>query len=595
VNDNHPKLGNLLETALRCHHSGNLSGAWQYYDEVLGLDSSNIHALTGLGTIALQQDKLQLGLKLLKKSLELDSTQSNAWSNHALALSKIHRHKEAIQDYDKAIVLNQNFANAWNNRGLSLQHLGLFKEALESFDRAISINPDYAEAYANRAATLKTLGFLRKAVKNYDKAISLKPNNALTHFNKAVLLQELQKFEEALTAYNTSISLNSNFSEAYNNLGILLKLLDRPEDAIANLMKATLINPKNTLALANLGSIFQNLNRLDDALVSYNKAIEINPAYADAYVTKAEVLLSKGDYLSGWELFEWRWRSQFRKEKFEHPIWDGVQDIRNKSLLVLPEAGYGDFIMFSRFVPLVLEKGAKITLVVPPPLFSLYSENGWGVDVVQVGDGLPSADFVCPIMSFPRAFKTNLFSIPNAFPYLSVPQKKSSDWHKKLVKSTEVKIGLVWSGNLNRNIDKNLSKRRRMPLEMLDALLKLPFEFHSLQKEMADQDVAILSNYPRLINHQIDLTDFSDTAALINELDLVITIDTSVAHLVGALGKLLWVMLPYSSDYRWEERDGVSPWYPNAKIFRQREIGNWSEVLEEVQSELQIRFGRGQN
>jgi hypothetical protein len=334
---------------------------------------------------------------------------------------------------------------------------------------------------------------------------------------------------------------------------------------------------------------------LDDALVSYNKAIEINPAYADAYVTKAEVLLSKGDYLSGWELFEWRWRSQFRKEKFEHPIWDGVQDIRNKSLLVLPEAGYGDFIMFSRFVPLVLEKGAKITLVVPPPLFSLYSENGWGVDVVQVGDGLPSADFVCPIMSFPRAFKTNLFSIPNAFPYLSVPQKKSSDWHKKLVKSTEVKIGLVWSGNLNRNIDKNLSKRRRMPLEMLDALLKLPFEFHSLQKEMADQDVAILSNYPRLINHQIDLTDFSDTAALINELDLVITIDTSVAHLVGALGKLLWVMLPYSSDYRWEERDGVSPWYPNAKIFRQREIGNWSEVLEEVQSELQIRFGRGQN
>ena len=348
MNDNHPKLGNLLETALRCHHSGNLSGAWQYYDEVLGLDSSNIHALTGLGTIALQQDKLQLGLKLLKKSLELDSTQSNAWSNHALALSKIHRHKEAIQDYDKAIVLNQNFANAWNNRGLSLQHLGLFKEALESFDRAILINPQYAEAYANRGLALQNLKLPNQAIESCEKALSLNP-----------LIPEL------------------------------------------NLTK---------------GSIFQNLNRLDDALVSYNKAIEINPAYADAYVTKAEVLLSKGDYLSGWELFEWRWRSQFRKEKFEHPIWDGVQDIRNKSLLVLPEAGYGDFIMFSRFVPLVLEKGAKITLVVPPPLFSLYSENGWGVDVVQVGDGFPSADFVCPIMSFPRAFKTNLFSIPNAVP-----------------------------------------------------------------------------------------------------------------------------------------------------------------------------------
>jgi hypothetical protein len=295
-----------------------------------------------------------------------------------------------------------------------------------------------------------------------------------------------------------------------------------------------------------------------------------------------------GDYQQGWDLYEWRFKTKYleaHSAAINLPLWTG-QSIAGKRILIHSKAGYGDYLMFIRYVPLLKKLGATVIVFAPKPLLSLFSASDTDVQVVDMDGPVPEVDFQCPIMSLPKAFRTTLDTIPADLPYLKAPPEKLAYWRQKLPASEKLRIGLMWSGSPNRNIDKNPLRNRTAPLNAIRSLLDLPFEFHSLQKEPLENDAALLSSLTQIHTHQEELGDFSDTAALIDRMDLVISIDTSVAHLAGGLGKPLWVILPYSSDYRWAAESDKTPWYPNATQFRQNAVGDWENVIQRVKQRL---------
>jgi hypothetical protein len=299
-----------------------------------------------------------------------------------------------------------------------------------------------------------------------------------------------------------------------------------------------------------------------------------------------------GEFEHGWKEYEWGWQCGERghARKYTQPTWLGDFPITGKALLIHPEQGFGDLIQFSRYIPMLEKLGATIILEAPASLVGLMNSLSPKVKIIKEGDPFPHFDFVCPVMSLPFALKTTLESIPANIPYLSVSEFKKDFWKHKLGNKTKPRIGIVWSGSMTNRIDNNPCARRNIPLEQMNPLFDLPFEFHVLQKEFRPEDQSILAGLNHLHLHHDDLMDFSDTAALIEEMDLVISVCTSVAHLSGALGHPTWVLLPYSADYRWLVNRNDSPWYPTVAIFRTQSIGDWSSVISNIIVQLKVKF-----
>ena len=293
-----------------------------------------------------------------------------------------------------------------------------------------------------------------------------------------------------------------------------------------------------------------------------------------------------GEYKEGWQLYESRKdneNSKNRYPKFQASLWLGNVSIKDKTLLVHSEQGLGDSIQFCRYLPILKSfKPKKIIFHVEKLLLSLLSSMDNEITFLEKNRALPSFDYYCPLMSLPLALKSTLETIPANIPYLKVDNVKNKHWQEKLGKQTKPRIGLVWSGSTKHKNDHN----RSLKLQQLSSLLKLPFEFHSLQKDIRDGDKKTLKEYKNIDQHHKDLDDFSDTAALVNQMDLIISVDTSVAHLAGALGKKVWILLPFKVDFRWLLDRDDSPWYPTSKLFRQSQIGDWNSVIQQLISEL---------
>lgn len=346
------------------------------------------------------------------------------------------------------------------------------------------------------------------------------------------------------------------------------------------------ISPNNPDAHYNRGNALRGLNRLDEALQSFNRSIELRPDYAYAHWNKSLLLLLNGDFENGWKLYEWRWKSVARREvqrNFHQPLWLGQEFIADKSILIYAEQGLGDVIQFCRYLSMIENLGAKIILEIPRSLMSLISTLKCGFSMVEKGHQIPPFDFQCPIMSLPYALKTTVKTIPSDIPYLFADSQKRSVWSKKLGTKSMLRVGLVWSGSATHYNDRN----RSLELNLLQSLFDLPVEFHSLQKEYGEKDELLLNQTTLLRNHQVEMVDFSDTAALVSEMDLVISVDTSVAHLAGALGKTVWILLPFAPDYRWMLDRSDSPWYPTATLFRQFAVGDWGGVINEIRNKLE--------
>ncbi len=549
------EVDKLLQRGFELHQQGHLAVARDFYEQVLAMQPEQFNALQLLGTLLCQGIDPELAVDLFGKAIEIDPGNADVFANRGIAFKNLALYDEAVASYDRAIALKPDYTEAHYNRGIALKDLKRFDEAVASFDRAIALKPDFAQAHTNRGVALQDLGRTDEALASHDRAMSLRPSDAEVHCNRGVALQSLNRLDEAVASHDQAIALKPDFAQA----------------------------------CSNRGNVLQDLMRLDDAMASYDRAIAIQPDYAKAHLDKAISLLLLGDFDSGWAMYEWRWKAEETAGKTKHPpetLWLGAEPVKGKTLLLHAEQGLGDSIQFCRYARLVGSLGANVLLEVPRALIGLFESLEGVGNLVAMGKPLPAFDLHCPLLSLPLAFKTAIDTIPNPDAYLASKPEKRKTWSEALGEKTKPRVGLVWSGSTGHKNDRN----RSLTLEKLMAHLPGHFEYVSLQSEVREVDRKTLHD-SAIRHYEGRIEDFSDTAALCDLMDLVISVDTSVAHLAGALGKTTWVLLPYMPDWRWLLDREDSPWYRSVKLYRQPHYGQWEPVLRRVAMELPICLG----
>ena len=431
---------------------------------------------------------------------------------------------------------------------------------------------------------LYTQGQLQQALSESNQMLEQFPNSVVLYNISGASNAGLMQFDAAIDSYKQALKIKPDYAEAYYNMGVALNDKGDPEAAIESYKQALKIKPDYAEAYNNIGNVLKDQGDLEAAIDSYKQAININPDYAEAYYNLSLLHLLRGNLDEGFKYHEWRLKI---KKPTAAPartnlIWDGEQSLSGKHFVVYEEQGLGDIIQFCRYLPVLEQKGANVTFKVKSNLHALLQTMD---SKTSLNTRLPEEnkiDFELPMMSLPLALKTTVETIPAQIPYLYADDQRKKRWNEKLGNKTVTRIGLVWSGSTWHKNDHN----RSLLLNQLTSLLVLPVEFHSLQKEVREIDIKTLTDFPKINQHQDDLLDLSDTAALIDEMDLVISVDTLVAHLSGAMGKKTFILLPYSPDYRWMLDRADSPWYPTATLFRQPSVGDWDSVISEIRQLL---------
>jgi Flp pilus assembly protein TadD len=508
----------------------------------------------------------------------------------------LNRSLEALKNFNidsadlylkQAIKLSPKDPHVLRLLGVVAIQRGQYGQALEYLNASLKVLPKNPLTKSNLGSALFELKRYETSLEAFDESIKLEPKYEEAWLNKGNVLFELKRFNEALSHYEHAINLNPNYAEAWSNKGNALRILNRHEDSINSYHQALTLNPNDHITWNNKGFTLNELRYFDEAIAHYDKALSLKPEYHEVMLNKSLSLLLQGDFDNGLPLYESRWNAiedgkVIRKRHFDKPNWSGSESLQGKSIFLYGEQGFGDFIQFCRYAKLVSDLGAYVILEVPAPLVKLLS-NLEGISQLVIKDQeLPPFDYQCPLLSLPFAFKTTLNSIPSRQRYLTGNTVAASEWTARLGHKTKLRIGLAWSGNSEHKNDHNRS------LALKDLLLYLPdnCEYISLQKEVREVDQLTLELNPRIRSFTQYLNDFSDTAALIEQLDLVISVDTSVAHLSAALDKKTWVLLPYVPDWRWLLGRPNSPWYPSITLCRQHKIGDWGGVLKDLRANL---------
>ncbi len=505
-----------------------------------------------------------------------------------IALQKLRRYDDALKAFDKAVQLKPDEAEPWWHMGNVLIEAGRSSEALLCLEHTLRLNPQHSDAAYQAGHILHGLGRFEEALAYLDRSAELRPDHALTLHMRALALKELNRLEEALANNQRAIELDDANADACNNMGAVLGALGRFEEALSWYDRALAIEPNAVRTLLNKGGALVELRRLDEAMMAYDRAVAVDPTYHEALWDRTVLQLQTGN-LAGWKGREIA-RSLFPDlaaayPKFSAPIWRGEEPIAGKTIIVCQDQGLGDVIHFARYVPMLASRSARVILVVDPPLCPLLSAlSGVSQCLPKLAETqLPQFDFHIPIDSLPLAFGTRLDSIPASKSYLPSPDAdRLQVWENRLGPYERLRVGLVWSGNPKHTNDRN----RSMPLQMMSPLLDLDAMFVSLQKDVKPQDADFLRERTDIVDHSADLTDFAETAALVSCLDLVITVDTSIAHLAAALGRPTWILLPRNPDFRWMLDRDDSPWYPTVRLFRQSRTRDYASVIERVRPEL---------
>jgi tetratricopeptide (TPR) repeat protein len=572
--------------ALSAYKAGKFVEAERICEQIINNERDLVDVLYLLAIVQSSLGKQHTALASYERALKLRPDYAEALSNRGNILHELKRFEEALASYDRAVELRPNYAEALFNRGNTLHELKRFEEALASYDHAVELRPDYAEAFLNRGNTLHELKRFEEALASYDRLLKLRPDYVEPLLNRGNTLHELKRFEEALASYDRLLKLRPDYAEALFNLGSTLHELKRFEEALASYDRLLKLRPDYAEALLNRGNTLQALKRFEEALASYDSAVELRPGYAEAISNEAVCRLLIADFDRGWEKYESRWeteRLRTTKRNFVQPLWIGKDNVRGKTILLYAEQGFGDAIQFCRYVPLVAERGARVILEVPRPLQELMTALISGAQIVSRGDPLPDFDMHCPLLSLPLAFGTRLETIPSTALYQRASPQALVNWDARLVsRKHRARIGLAWSGNPAHPNDHN----RSIGLSSLLSFLDINATFVSLQKDIRPEDATVLKNHSGLLHFGDELETFADTAALVSTLHLVISVDTSVAHLAGALAKPVWVMLPCNADWRWLIDREDSPWYPTVRLFRQDETRAWDSVIARVRTAL---------
>ena len=564
-----------------------LPDALASYDRARAIDPEDAIAHCNRAMLLVALDNKDAALAGFDAAIARDARNFSAHSGRGGLLQGRKQWTAALAAYDQAIAINPADAATHYNRGTVLKELKQFTAALGSYERAIAANPQFARAHAMRAEVLQEIAQFAPALGSYDRAIELDAHDATTHNNRAVLLQKMARFAEGLAAYDRAVALNPNYAEAWFNRGTLLSDRDDPDAALGSYERAIGARPNFADAYVNRGIELEKLGQIQAARANYERSIAITYDLPEAHFNLALAALTLGDYATGWTEYEWRWRAKggpiFREKRdFEQPLWLGQEDIAGKTLLLYGEQGLGDSLLFCRYVEWVAKLGPRILLEVPPPLVKLCTTLPGVAQVIPYGSPLPDFDLQCPLMSLPLAFNTTLATIPANVGYLRSDARKVDDWRRRLGPKVKPRIGLVWSGNPL----VKANRKRHFALSSFVSHLSAAVDYFCLQTEVAAADRETLAKTPGILQFNDSLCDFTDTAALCECMDLVISVDTSVAHLSGALGKKTWVLLPFVADWRWLTDREDSPWYPTLRLFRQRSLGDWHGVFERVAAEL---------
>jgi tetratricopeptide (TPR) repeat protein len=557
------------------------------YEAALRLHADDADALNGRASALLALDCAAEALAACERAVALEPNNASVWYNRGRALHSIGDRERAVHSFDKAIAIESGLAAvaAHISRAEALLELKRPADALRSLERAIELQPDSAGAYSDRGAALLDLRRPQEALASCDTAIALAPGFAAAHVNRAAALNELGRPEEALKSCRTAIALQPDFVGAYVNGGVALNDLQRPDEAVEMCDRAIALDAGVALAHLNRGQALHELALPDEALASYERAMELAPDLAAPYFNSSLCYLQTGRFEQGWRLYEWRKRLPAAGPAFAgpQPRWTGKEDIEGKTLFLYSEQGLGDTIQFCRYAKLVEARGARVIMLVQPALLQLLSGLSSTIRVIAERRSLPDIDYHCALMSLPQAFATTFEDIPGENPYLFADQDRVLQWRER-IGSAGFTIGICWQGRKH-----HADIGRSFPLTMFTRISKIEgVRLVSLQKGPGTEQLDSIAQHMAVerLGEAYDMGSFMDTAAVMQNLDLVITSDTSIAHLAGALGRRTFVVLKHVADWRWFVDREASPWYPRHRLFRQSGRGDWQSAFDAVYEEI---------
>lgn len=547
-------LRHAIEDGMILQRQGKLAEAEKIYTRILKVLPGQFETLQLMAELKMQRGKPGEAFRHMSAAVAARPNAPDAHVHLGHVLRALKRDADALASFDKALALDPGNLDALGNRGDVLLSLRRPADALDCFERILAAAPGHLEARADRGAALATLGRHEESLADFDAVLAAAPH--------------------PLAAYNR---------------GLALAALGRPAEAVEAYDRSLVMMPNHLPALSSRGVALQALNRHAEAIESFDRALALAPDFADAHFNRSLALLATGDYAGGQAEYEWRWKrsgAAAPRQAFNRPLWLGETPIAGRTILLHAEQGLGDTLMFARYVGLLARAGAKVVLEVHPELKALMSRLPGCAAVIGRGEPRPAHDLQCPLGSLPLAFKTMPASVPDEIPYLAADPGRVARWGGRLTARGSPRAAIVWAGNVAHANDRN----RSLPLAKLGPLFASDrARFVSLQRDLRPGDADTLASAP-VLHLGPELDDFDDTAAVLAQCDLVISVDTSVAHLAGALGRPLWVLLPFAADWRWTAAGARSPWYPSARLFRQPQPGDWDSVVNDVLKELPAAF-----
>ncbi|MEG3618295.1 tetratricopeptide repeat protein [Magnetovibrio sp. PR-2] len=577
-----------MNEGLGLFQAGHPAEAFSAYQGVLALSPDHVDALNMAGVCAWQAGDTSVALGLLDQAMARHPSHPDAYANLGVILEVYGRFEDAANAYKASLEAKPGNVLVLMNLSNALSQMGAYGEVLDVLDQVLSRTPTDVDALNSKALALKEFGRTEDALACLQTALEADQTSVRTWTNLGLLYRTDGQPEKAFEAYDKALEIEPGSLKVLNNVAVLHRWEGNLDEAAAICEGILSAQPDQVEVLNNLGDTYQALARLKEARVCFEKVLALAPEHPEGHHNLAVLLLLAGDFENGWKHYEWRWLAkEFPSERrnFPQPLWTG-EDLGGKTILLYVEQGLGDALQFVRYAPLVQQRGGRVLVECPKVLKTLF-EGVAGIDqVIARGDSLPTFAVQCPFLSLPGLLSPNEQSIPTDVPYIEISDETQEVWAKRLASDTSFKVGLVWAGNPTHTND----RERSVPLSRFEPLSTVPgCSFYSLQiGERAGQVKDVSWPVQDLTG---DIDDYADTAAFVEQLDVVITVDTSVAHVSGALGKDVWVLLPFAPDWRWQMDRTDSPWYPTMKLFRQPKRRDWDRVFRDLLAALSARVG----
>jgi tetratricopeptide (TPR) repeat protein len=577
----HCNLGRILMAA------GRLDEAASAFTPATKLPTVAAAARYGLATIRQRQDRLVEAEEHYRAALAGNPGLVDARNDLGVVLRRLGRDDEAEDCFRRAIAGRADYAAAHLNLGALLLDRDRLDDAAAAFERARTLQPDWADAHYYCGVVQKQRRDLAAAEAALSRAVTLNPAHEAALNQLGVIFESSPRLAEAESMFRRAMAAAPNYLEARLNLASLLSRLRRDDEALALVEKAAAIAPDSADVVNNRGVLWELQADLENSLACYERALVLAPDHADANFNRGRLWLQLDRWHAGWEGYEWRLRNRRDKRQFfETVMWDGTP-LQGKTIILHSEQGFGDTLQFCRYAPMVAARGGTVVLAVQPALRDLVGGLPGVAQCIGVGSGLPPYDYLMPLASLPHLFDTGRATIPTPEGYLKAPPDRLERWRRRFAEpSRALRIGLAWAGNAEQSNDRNRSTSLAAFLPLLD----LPgTEFYSLQVGQRAAEIGALPGAQRLVDLSPELSDFAETAAAMTALDLIVTVDTSVAHLAGALGRPAFVALTYLPDWRWYLTGSDNPWYASLRVFRQPSRRDWASVVTAIAAALRER------